>query len=46
MTLTAHQILAVPALTITLVSVLPIPNIRPYCTLAVAVSLLALLQFL
>jgi hypothetical protein len=45
-TLTAHQLLAVPALTITLVSVLPIPNIRPYCTLAVAVSLLALLQFL
>jgi hypothetical protein len=45
MTLTAHQLLAVLALILALVSVLPIPNIRPYWTLAVAVLLLALLQF-
>ena len=46
MTLTAHQLLAGLALLFGIVSVLPVPNIRPYWTLAVAVLLLALLQFL
>jgi len=45
MTLNAHQLMAILALILALVSVLPIPNIRPYWTLAVAVLLLALLQF-
>jgi hypothetical protein len=46
MTLTAHQLIAILALILALVSVFPIPNLRPYWTLAVAVLLLALLQFL
>jgi hypothetical protein len=46
MTVTMHQLLAGLALLFAVVSVLPIPNIRPYWTLAVAVLLLALLQFL
>jgi hypothetical protein len=46
MTLTMHQLLAGLALLFAVVSVLPVPNIRPYWTLAVAVLLLALLQFL
>jgi hypothetical protein len=46
MTLTVHQLLAGLALLFAVVSVLPVPNIRPYWTLAVAVLLLALLQFL
>jgi hypothetical protein len=46
MNVSAHQLIAVIALILALVSVLPIPNIRPYWTLAVAVLLLALLQFL
>ena len=39
------QLLAILALILALASVIPIPNIRPYWTLAVAVLLLALLQF-
>jgi hypothetical protein len=46
MTLTVHQLLAVLALILAVASVLPVPNLRPYWTLAVAVLLLALLQFL
>jgi hypothetical protein len=45
MTLSVHQLLAILALILALVSVLPIGGIRPYWTLAVAVLLLALLQF-
>jgi hypothetical protein len=40
-----HQILAILALVLAVISILPIPNLRPYWTLAVAVLLLALLQF-
>ena len=46
MTLSGHQLMAILALILAVVSVFPIPNIRPYWTLAVAVLLLALLQFL
>jgi hypothetical protein len=42
----AQQIIAILALILAVLSVLPIPNFRPYWTLAVAVLLLALLQFL
>jgi len=45
-TVSAHQLMAILALILAIVSVLPVPNIRPYWTLAVAVLLLALLQFL
>ena len=45
MTLGTHQLLAILALILALLSVLPIPNLRPYWTLSVAVLLLALLQF-
>ena len=40
-----HQIIAILALVLAILSILPIPNLRPYWTLAVAVLLLALLQF-
>jgi len=40
-----HQIIAILALVLAVISILPIPNMRPYWTLAVAVLLLALLQF-
>jgi hypothetical protein len=43
MTLTMHRLLAGLALLFAVVSVLPVPNIRPYWTLAVAILLLALL---
>jgi hypothetical protein len=46
MNVSTHQLIAIIALILALVSVFPIPNIRPYWTLAVAVLLLALLQFL
>ena len=46
MTITAHQLIAALALILAVISVIPIPNFRPYWTLAVAVLLLALLQFL
>ena len=45
MTLGTHQLLAILALILALLAVLPIPNLRPYWTLSVAVLLLALLQF-
>jgi hypothetical protein len=45
MTVSIHQLLAVLALIFAIVSVFPIPNLRPYWMLAVAVLLLALLQF-
>ena len=45
MTLGTHQLLAILALILALLSVLPIPNLRPYWTLSVAVLLLALIQF-
>ena len=45
MTIGTHQLLAILALILALLSVLPIPNLRPYWTLSVAVLLLALLQF-
>jgi hypothetical protein len=41
----AHQLMAIIALILAVVSVFPIPNLRPYWSLAVAVLLLALLQF-
>ena len=41
----AHQLIAILALILAVVSVFSIPNMRPYWTLAVAVLLLALLQF-
>jgi hypothetical protein len=41
----AHQLMAIIALILAVVSVFPIPNFRPYWSLAVAVLLLALLQF-
>jgi hypothetical protein len=41
-----HQLIAVLALILAVVSIVPIPNFRPYWTLAVAVLLLALLQFI
>jgi hypothetical protein len=44
--MTTHQILAVLALILAVLSVLPFPGARPYWTLAVAVLLLALLQFM
>ena len=40
-----HQLIAVLALVLAIISIIPIPNMRPYWTLAVAVLLLALLQF-
>ena len=46
MNVSAHQLIAILALILAIVSVLPVPNLRPYWTLAVAVLLLALLQFL
>ena len=46
MTVSAHQLIAIIALVLAVVSVLPIAGLRPYWTLAVAVLLLALLQFL
>jgi hypothetical protein len=46
MTLTTHQLIAILALILAMVAGLPIPRVQPYWTLAVAVVLLALLQFL
>ena len=46
MNVSAHQLIAILALILAVLSVLPIPNLRPYWTLSVAVLLLALLQFL
>ena len=46
MTMGTHQLIAILALILAVLSVIPIPNIRPYWTLAVAVLLLALLQFI
>ena len=46
MNVSAHQLIAILALILAILSVLPVPNLRPYWTLAVAVLLLALLQFL
>jgi hypothetical protein len=43
--MSTHQIIAILALVLAVLSILPIPNMRPYWTLAVAVLLLALLQF-
>ncbi len=43
--MTTHQLIAILALILAVLSILPIPNLRPYWTLAVAVLLLALLQF-
>jgi hypothetical protein len=43
--MTLQQIIAVLALILAVLSVIPIPNLRPYWTLAVAVLLLALLNF-
>lgn len=45
MTISTHQLIAVIALILAVVSVLPISGLRPYWSLAVAVLLLALLQF-
>jgi hypothetical protein len=45
-TVSTHQLLAIIALVLAVVSVLPISGLRPYWTLAVAVLLLALLQFI
>jgi hypothetical protein len=44
---TTHQLIAIIALILAVVSVVPIPNVRPCWSLAVAVAvlLLALLQF-
>ena len=42
----AHQLIAIVAPMLAIVAMLPVPNIGPYWTLAVAVLLLALLQFL
>jgi hypothetical protein len=44
--MTTHQLLAVLALVLAIISVLPVPGMRPYWTLAVAVLLLAILQFI
>jgi hypothetical protein len=41
----AHQLMAILALILAILAVLPVPNMRPYWSLAVAVLLLALLQF-
>jgi hypothetical protein len=41
----SHQLIAIIALILAVVSVIPIPNLRPTWPLAVAVLLLALLQF-
>ena len=46
MNVSAHQLIAILALILAVLSGLPIPNLRPYWTLSVAVLLLALLQFL
>jgi hypothetical protein len=43
--MSTHQIIAILALVLAVISILPVPNMRPYWTLAVAVLLLALLQF-
>jgi hypothetical protein len=43
--MTTHQLIAILALILAVLSIIPIPNMRPYWTLAVAVLLLALLQF-
>jgi len=40
-----HQLLAILALILAIIAVLPVAGIRPYWVLAVAVLLLALLQF-
>ena len=45
MNVSLHQLLAILALILAVLSVLPIPNLRPTWTLALAVLLLALLQF-
>jgi hypothetical protein len=44
--MSTHQLLAGIALILAVLSILPIPNFRPYWTLAVAVLLLAILQFI
>jgi hypothetical protein len=41
----SHQLIAIIALILAVVAVIPIPNLRPTWPLAVAVLLLALLQF-
>jgi hypothetical protein len=41
----SHQLIAIIALILAVVAVIPIPNQRPTWPLAVAVLLLALLQF-
>jgi hypothetical protein len=41
-----HQLIAIIALILAVLSVIPIPNVRPTWSLAVAVLLLALLQFI
>ncbi len=43
--MSTHQLIAILALILAVLSIIPIPNLRPYWTLAVAVLLLALLQF-
>ncbi len=45
MTMGTHQVLAIIALILAVVSGIPIPSMRPHYALAVAVLLLALLQF-
>jgi hypothetical protein len=44
--MSTHQLIAIIALILAVLSVLPIPNLRPYWSLSVAVLLLALLQFI
>jgi hypothetical protein len=46
MTVGTHQLIAIIALVLAVVSILPISGLRPYWSLAVAVLLLALLQFI
>ena len=44
--MSTHQLIAIIALILAVLSIIHIPGIRPYWTLAVAVLLLALLQFI
>ena len=45
MNMGTHQLIAIIALILAVLSVIPVSGLRPYWTLAVAVLLLALLQF-
>ena len=46
MSVSTQQLIAIIALILAVVSIVPISGLRPYWTLAVAVLLLALLQFI